>query len=125
MNAFSMCRITRVVLKVLMPSAFLPQRCNISCKCQQLLKRLMKENNYTVVKIHFYSNMSLCFKVVSFFYRYFLSIGMLGLAAWPVIFPLDQSVQYPLLAGWVSSCLFLAVFPLLPVVGRDPNTQLV
>ncbi|XP_021913441.1 GPI ethanolamine phosphate transferase 1-like isoform X2 [Zootermopsis nevadensis] len=63
--------------------------------------------------------------VVSFFYRYFLSIGMLGLAAWPVIFPLDQSVQFPLLAGWVSSCLFLAVFPLLPVVGREPNTQLV
>lgn len=63
--------------------------------------------------------------VVSFFYRFFLSVGMLGLAAWPIAFPLAQPVRFPLLAGWLSSCLFLAVFPLLPVVGRQPNTQLV
>jgi phosphatidylinositol glycan class N len=69
--------------------------------------------------------MCLCFKVVSFFYRFCLSVGMVGLAAWPIAFPLAQPVRLPLLAGWLSSCLFLAVFPLLPVVGRQPNTQLV
>ena len=65
------------------------------------------------------------FKVVSFFHRFFLSVGMLGLAAWPIAFPLARPVRFPLLAGWLISCLFLAVFPVLPVVGRQPNTQLV
>jgi len=69
--------------------------------------------------------MCLCFKVVSFFYRFFLSVGMLSLAAWPIAFPLARPVRFPLLAGWLISCLFLAVFPMLPVVGRQPNTQLV
>ncbi|PNF41340.1 hypothetical protein B7P43_G16621 [Cryptotermes secundus] len=63
--------------------------------------------------------------VVSFFYRSFLSIGMLGIAVWPIVFLLAQPVHLPLLAGWLTSCLFLALFLLLPVVGREPNTQLV
>jgi phosphatidylinositol glycan class N len=74
-------------------------------------------------QIYYY--MCLYLKVMSFFHRSFLSIGMLGLAVWPIVFPLAQPVHFPLLAGWVTSCLFLAVFPLLPVVGREPNTQLV
>ncbi|PSN41373.1 GPI ethanolamine phosphate transferase 1 [Blattella germanica] len=63
--------------------------------------------------------------VAAFFRRFFLSIGMLGLAAWPIVFPLHRPVSKPLLASWISSCLLLAVFPLLPVVGKEPNTNLV
>ncbi|KAJ9583123.1 hypothetical protein L9F63_022537, partial [Diploptera punctata] len=63
--------------------------------------------------------------VISFFHRYFLSIGILGLAAWPVVSPLHKPVKKHLLVAWIVSCLFLAIFPLLPVVGKEPNTNLV
>ncbi|XP_069682129.1 GPI ethanolamine phosphate transferase 1 isoform X2 [Periplaneta americana] len=63
--------------------------------------------------------------VLSFFYRFILSIAVLGLALWPVLTSFSKPVRSSLLLGWMISSLFLAVFPLLPVIGREPNTWLV
>ena len=62
--------------------------------------------------------------VFSFFYRYTLSVGLFLLATWPLATPLikTHSVTVGL---WTIHCLMLACFPLLPVVGRDANYNLV
>ncbi|PNF33938.1 hypothetical protein B7P43_G04637 [Cryptotermes secundus] len=52
-----------------------------------------------------------------------LSIGMLRIAVWPIVFPLAQPVHLPLLAGWLT-CLFLAVFA-LPEEKRTQHTTCV
>ncbi|KAF5897496.1 GPI ethanolamine phosphate transferase 1, partial [Clarias magur] len=62
--------------------------------------------------------------VVSFFHRAILTLGLIALALWPVfsgIYRKNKSRS----VSWVLSCLCLAVFPLLPVVGREPNTNYV
>ena len=62
--------------------------------------------------------------VLSFFYRYILSVGLILLASWPLATPLFKT--HPLSAVlWILHCLMLSCFPLLPVVGRDPNYPLV
>lgn len=62
--------------------------------------------------------------VLSFFYRWVLTVGLLAFAFWPVLMKL--SVQEKITTvSWVLLCLLLAVFPLMPVVGREPNITLV
>lgn len=62
--------------------------------------------------------------VLSFFYRYILSVGLILLATWPLATPLVKT--HAVTVGlWIIHCLTLAWFPLLPVVGRDSNYQLV
>ena len=56
--------------------------------------------------------------VLSFFYRYTLSVGLIILGAWPLATPLVRT-HVVTVALWIIHCLTLAVFPLLPVVGRD------
>ncbi|KAK3515446.1 hypothetical protein QTP70_021410 [Hemibagrus guttatus] len=62
--------------------------------------------------------------VVSFFYRAMLTLGLIALAMWPVVSGLYRKTKFRSVS-WVLSCLCLAVFPLLPVVGREPNTNYV
>ncbi|XP_077348180.1 GPI ethanolamine phosphate transferase 1 [Lithobates pipiens] len=62
--------------------------------------------------------------VLSFFYRSVLTIGLLGFACWPLVTKLWRQAKITTVS-WVLLCLLLAVFPLMPVVGREPNITLV
>ncbi|CAL9697875.1 unnamed protein product [Knipowitschia caucasica] len=62
--------------------------------------------------------------VVSFFHRAMLSVGLAALSLWPFISGLSGKAKVRSIS-WFFSCLCLAVFPLLPVVGREPNFNLV
>uniref|UniRef100_A0A8C2IT63 GPI ethanolamine phosphate transferase 1 n=1 Tax=Cyprinus carpio TaxID=7962 RepID=A0A8C2IT63_CYPCA len=62
--------------------------------------------------------------VVSFFYRAMLTLGLVVLGLWPVLSGLYIKAKVRSLS-WMLSCLFLAVFPLLPVVGREPDVNYV
>ncbi|XP_030625600.1 GPI ethanolamine phosphate transferase 1 [Chanos chanos] len=62
--------------------------------------------------------------VVSFFYRAMLTVGLIMLAMWPIGSGLYWKSKRRSVT-WVVSCLCLAVFPLLPVVGREPNVSFV
>ncbi|XP_063971785.1 GPI ethanolamine phosphate transferase 1-like isoform X2 [Lytechinus pictus] len=62
--------------------------------------------------------------VLSLFYRMVISVGLMGVALWPLCSGVKHKNKlYG--AGWLMSCLVLAIFPMLPVVGRDPNIPLV
>ncbi|XP_072008821.1 GPI ethanolamine phosphate transferase 1 isoform X2 [Engystomops pustulosus] len=62
--------------------------------------------------------------VLSFFYRWVLTVGLVFFAFWPVLMKLQDEAKITTLS-WVLLCLLLAVFPLMPVVGREPNITLV
>ncbi|XP_062377713.1 GPI ethanolamine phosphate transferase 1 [Sardina pilchardus] len=62
--------------------------------------------------------------VLSFFYRAVLSFGLLVLALWPLVSGLYSKAKTRCVT-WVLSCLCLAMFPLMPVVGRESNVHLV
>lgn len=62
--------------------------------------------------------------VVSFFYRAMLSVGLVALSFWPFLSGLFEKAKVRSVS-WFLSSLCLAVFPLLPVVGREPNLHLV
>ncbi|XP_056594734.1 GPI ethanolamine phosphate transferase 1 [Triplophysa dalaica] len=62
--------------------------------------------------------------VVSFFYRGMLTLGLILLALWPVVSGLYIKAKFRSVT-WMLSCLCLALFPLLPVVGRDANVNYV
>ncbi|NXJ59236.1 PIGN transferase, partial [Rostratula benghalensis] len=62
--------------------------------------------------------------VFSFFYRSTLTVGLLVFAGWPVITQLWVQAKTTALI-WTLLCVLLAMFPLMPVVGREPNISLV
>ncbi|KAL1775147.1 GPI ethanolamine phosphate transferase 1 [Sigmodon hispidus] len=62
--------------------------------------------------------------VFSFFYRYMLTAGLIVFACWPFLTQLWTRAKITCL-GWALFCLLLAVFPLMPVVGRKPDLSLV
>ncbi|KAK2859356.1 hypothetical protein Q5P01_003976 [Channa striata] len=62
--------------------------------------------------------------VVSFFHRAMLTVGLAVLALWPFLSGLFPRAKFQTLS-WFLGCLCLAVFPLMPVVGREPNIHLV
>ncbi|XP_075441993.1 GPI ethanolamine phosphate transferase 1 isoform X2 [Ascaphus truei] len=62
--------------------------------------------------------------VLSFFYRSVLTVGLIAFACWPVVTQMWARAKITTLS-WVLLCLLLAVFPLMPVVGREPNISLV
>ncbi|XP_046330406.2 GPI ethanolamine phosphate transferase 1-like isoform X2 [Haliotis rufescens] len=62
--------------------------------------------------------------VQGFFQRELLSVGLVCIALWSVtsgVFNTSKFSAY----GWLLSCILLAAFPLLPVVGRNANYTLV
>ncbi|XP_061446212.1 GPI ethanolamine phosphate transferase 1 isoform X3 [Rhineura floridana] len=62
--------------------------------------------------------------VFSFFYRSTLSFGLIAFSAWPLVTQLWNQAK-TIALSWILSCLLLAVFPLMPVVGREPSISLV
>ncbi|XP_053570598.1 GPI ethanolamine phosphate transferase 1 [Bombina bombina] len=62
--------------------------------------------------------------VLSFFYRSVLTVGLIVFALWPLVTNMWSQAKITTLS-WVFLCLLLAVFPLMPVVGREPNLTLV
>ncbi|XP_030408109.1 GPI ethanolamine phosphate transferase 1 isoform X1 [Gopherus evgoodei] len=62
--------------------------------------------------------------VFSFFYRSTLTFGLIAFAGWPLITRLWTQAKVTTL-NWTLLCLLLAMFPLMPVVGREPNISLV
>ncbi|XP_022049396.2 GPI ethanolamine phosphate transferase 1 [Acanthochromis polyacanthus] len=62
--------------------------------------------------------------VVSFFHRAMLTVGLAVLSLWPLLSGLYHKAKFRSLS-WFLGCLCLAAFPLMPVVGREPNLNLV
>ncbi|XP_064434849.1 GPI ethanolamine phosphate transferase 1 isoform X4 [Mirounga angustirostris] len=62
--------------------------------------------------------------VLSFFYRYMLTAGLIAFACWPFITQLWTRAK-SISLSWIFFSLLLAVFPLMPVVGRKPDIFLV
>lgn len=62
--------------------------------------------------------------VVSFFHRAMLTVGLAVLSLWPFLSGLFGKAKFRSLS-WFLGCLCLAAFPLMPVVGREPNIHLV
>ncbi|KAF1372905.1 hypothetical protein PFLUV_G00254760 [Perca fluviatilis] len=62
--------------------------------------------------------------VVSFFHRTMLTVGLAVLSLWPFLSGLFGKAKFRSLS-WCLGCLCLAAFPLMPVVGREPNIHLV
>lgn len=62
--------------------------------------------------------------IVSFFCREVLSLGLVAFAGWPLqskLFYRNKAMSL----SWISFCFVLALFPLMPVVGRSPNITFV
>uniref|UniRef100_A0A3B5K6W0 GPI ethanolamine phosphate transferase 1 n=1 Tax=Takifugu rubripes TaxID=31033 RepID=A0A3B5K6W0_TAKRU len=62
--------------------------------------------------------------VVSFFHRAMLTLGLAVLSLWPFVCGIFGRSKLRSLS-WFFSCLCLAVFPLMPVMGRESNIHLV
>uniref|UniRef100_A0A2K5NYD3 GPI ethanolamine phosphate transferase 1 n=1 Tax=Cercocebus atys TaxID=9531 RepID=A0A2K5NYD3_CERAT len=62
--------------------------------------------------------------VLSFFYRYMLTAGLTAFAVWPFLTRLWTRAKVTSLS-WAFFSVLLAVFPLMPVVGRKPDIFLV
>ncbi|KAM6167731.1 GPI ethanolamine phosphate transferase 1 [Erethizon dorsatum] len=62
--------------------------------------------------------------ILSFFYRCMLTAGLTAFAVWPFLTQLWTRAKITSLS-WTFFCLLLAVFPLMPVVGRKPDISLV
>ncbi|XP_006892790.1 PREDICTED: GPI ethanolamine phosphate transferase 1-like [Elephantulus edwardii] len=62
--------------------------------------------------------------VLSFFYRYMLTAGLIAFASWPFVTQLWTRAKITSLR-WTFFSLLVAVFPLMPVVGRKPDISLV
>uniref|UniRef100_A0A674E843 GPI ethanolamine phosphate transferase 1 n=1 Tax=Salmo trutta TaxID=8032 RepID=A0A674E843_SALTR len=77
--------------------------------------------------LHFYlEKVELCLspQVVSFFHRAMLTVGLAVLSLWPLLSGLYSKAKFRSVS-WVLCCLFLATFPMMPVVGREPNIHMV
>lgn len=62
--------------------------------------------------------------IYGFFLRQMISLGLFFMAFWAPFCFSWKSHKF-LILGWVFSCLAVAIFPLLPVVNRDTNYNLV
>ncbi|XP_061660858.1 GPI ethanolamine phosphate transferase 1 isoform X1 [Syngnathoides biaculeatus] len=62
--------------------------------------------------------------VVSFFHRAMLTVGLAIFSLWPMLSGLFGKAKR-CSVNWFVGCLCLAAFPLMPVVGREPNINLV
>lgn len=62
--------------------------------------------------------------VVAFFARSILSVGVIAIGAWPLYNGWGR-IRKGLMASWMGISIVLAVFPLLPTVGKQLNYTLV
>ncbi|CAG5124118.1 unnamed protein product, partial [Candidula unifasciata] len=66
--------------------------------------------------------------IQSFYHRELISFILLALSAWPltsVLLHHSTRASAPTSLGWSLTCLLVAVFPLLPVVGKETQYFLV
>lgn len=77
-----------------------------------------------VVTVLAFGGLSVEILVLSFFRRELLSVGLIFFAVWPFSTKLRTSSVW-LAVSWFVFCIGLAIFPLLPVVGREANYGLV
>lgn len=62
--------------------------------------------------------------VVSFFHRATLTLGLAALSVWPFFSGFHSKAKFRSVS-WFLGCLCLAMFPMMPVVGREPNLYVV
>ncbi|XP_069112966.1 GPI ethanolamine phosphate transferase 1-like isoform X2 [Argopecten irradians] len=62
--------------------------------------------------------------VAGFFYRHLLSVGLVCMGMLPLLSS-SHHTDWVIYVRWMMSCLILAIFPMMPVVGRDTNYYLV
>lgn len=63
---------------------------------------------------------------MSFFERSVLSIALLVIALWPAIHKTKGSfLNWGIIIAWTTASTALAIFPLLPVIGKEANYWLV
>ncbi|XP_067857967.1 GPI ethanolamine phosphate transferase 1 isoform X2 [Heptranchias perlo] len=71
--------------------------------------------------------------IASFFYREVLTLGLVAFAGWPLLSNLFHQNKVPIChftylvmsLSWILFSFILAVFPLMPVVGRNPSIRFV
>ncbi|ESO90338.1 hypothetical protein LOTGIDRAFT_123580 [Lottia gigantea] len=87
-------------------------------------RRMINKNNMVELALSIVSTvLGLQILVVGFFYRELLSLVLLGMAVWPL--SSSNTASKCTKIGWSISCLLLAIFPLLPLVGQNSNYTLV
>uniref|UniRef100_A0A8B9FF00 GPI ethanolamine phosphate transferase 1 n=1 Tax=Amazona collaria TaxID=241587 RepID=A0A8B9FF00_9PSIT len=91
---------------------------------QDLAANLLSHNMVQSVGFIFICILGIEILVFSFFYRSTLTLGLLVFAGWPVITQLWAQAKTNA-SIWTLLCVLLAIFPLMPVVGREPNIPLV
>uniref|UniRef100_A0A672U634 GPI ethanolamine phosphate transferase 1 n=1 Tax=Strigops habroptila TaxID=2489341 RepID=A0A672U634_STRHB len=91
---------------------------------QDLATNLLSLNVVQSVGFIFICTLGIEILVFSFFYRSTLTLGLFVFAGWPVITQLWVQAKTSALI-WTFLCVLLAIFPLMPVVGREPNIPLV
>ncbi|XP_046408479.1 GPI ethanolamine phosphate transferase 1 isoform X2 [Ischnura elegans] len=99
-----------------------------------LLRAARRRIGWRCAQMHFPSVLSSCcfvalylggveILVLSFFHRWLLSLGMGVLALQPLLRTTAKARGAALY--WVLSCALLAIFPFMPVVGKEGDTALV
>ncbi|XP_023225401.1 GPI ethanolamine phosphate transferase 1-like [Centruroides sculpturatus] len=86
----------------------------------------MERRNYTLkfIGIIIICIVGLELLVASFFRRGLLSLGLIFISLWPLTTSLRYTHKF--IAGlWFMTCIIMAIFPFLPVVGRQSNYTLV
>ncbi|XP_033753855.1 GPI ethanolamine phosphate transferase 1-like isoform X2 [Pecten maximus] len=89
----------------------------------------LKEASPTGVSVNLCLTVVMCILgleilVAGFFYREVLSVGLVCMGVLPLISS-PQRTDKVVCFGWMLSCLILAIFPMMPVVGRETNYYLV
>ncbi|XP_062473702.1 GPI ethanolamine phosphate transferase 1 isoform X3 [Pezoporus occidentalis] len=91
---------------------------------QDLATNLLSHNMVQSIGFIFICILGIEILVFSFFYRSTLTLGLLVFAGWPVITQLWTQAKTSA-SIWTFLCVLLAIFPLMPVVGREANIPLV
>lgn len=86
----------------------------------------IERRNYTLkfIGIIILSIFGLELLVVSFFRRGLLSLGLVFISLWPLTTTLKYSHKF-IVGLWFVVCTVMAIFPFMPVVGRQSNYTLV
>ncbi|XP_013380261.1 GPI ethanolamine phosphate transferase 1 [Lingula anatina] len=87
-------------------------------------KNGIKNNVLTVLLILGIGGGGLEIIVMGFFRRELLSVGFISMAVWPWVSSTSKAHRKTVLA-WSISCILVAIFPMMPVVGRGANYSLV
>uniref|UniRef100_A0A8C3AC08 GPI ethanolamine phosphate transferase 1 n=1 Tax=Cyclopterus lumpus TaxID=8103 RepID=A0A8C3AC08_CYCLU len=107
---------------VLIPSHALARLC--VCVTVVITGFLLIQRSPVTYYVYCLLPVPLWYSVVSFFHRAMLTVGLVVLSVWPFLSGLFDKAKFRSLS-WCVGCLCLAAFPLMPVVGREPNIHLV